>query len=319
MLRPLQDHPAFSSPDLLVGVETRDDAGVYRLGDGRVLIQTVDFFTPVVDDPRDFGRIAAANALSDVYAMGGRPLTALQLMCWPSEDLPLAVLEEIARGGAEKMAEAGCTVVGGHTIEDAVPKYGFAVTGTASEGEIIANAGARPGDRLVLTKPLGTGIITTAHKAGECPPEVLKSAVDTMGSLNDGAARAMVAGGVSAATDVTGYGLAGHLLSMLKASGAGARVDSSRLPLLPGVGELLAAGHYPGGSLRNMAAAAPRLRGGDDTTRRLICDAQTSGGLLIAVRPEFLGALTTRLGTEGTGAWVIGVVIDREPLIEVQE
>ena len=319
MLRPLQDHPAFSSPDLLVGVETRDDAGVYRLTDGRVLIQTVDFFTPVVDDPRDFGRIAAANALSDVYAMGGRPLTALQLMCWPSSDLPLSLLGEIAQGGAEIMAEAGCTVVGGHTIEDPVPKYGFAVTGTAAEEEIVANAGARPGDRLVLTKPLGTGIITTAHKAGECSTGVLGLAVETMGSLNDRAGRAMVAVGVSAATDVTGYGLAGHLLSMLEASGAGARLESSRLPLLPGAAELLGAGHYPGGSLGNLAAAAPRLRGGDETTRRLICDAQTSGGLLIAVRPESLQALITRLRTEGAGAWEIGVVIDGEPLIEVQE
>ncbi len=318
MLRPLQDHPAFFSPQLLIGVETRDDAGVYRLSDGRVLIQTVDFFTPVVDDPRDFGRIAAANALSDVYAMGGRPLTALQLMCWPSQDLPLSLLTEIARGGVEVMAQAGCTVVGGHTIDDAVPKYGFAVTGAASEEEIVANAGARPGDRLVLTKPLGTGVITTAHKAGECPPSVLESAVEAMSALNDGAGRAIVAVGVSSATDVTGYGLAGHLLSMLEASGAAARVKIARLPLLPGVTELLQAGHYPGGSLRNLAAATPRLRGGDHTARRLICDAQTSGGLLIAVRPGAVESLTGRLRTEGAGATVIGAVVDGEPLIEVE-
>ena len=232
MLRPLQDHPAFSSPHLLVGVDTRDDAGVYRLPDGRVLIQTVDFFTPVVDDPTDWGRIAAANALSDIYAMGGTPLTALQLVCWPSKALSLEMLTTVIRGGAEVMARAGCTVVGGHTVDDPQPKYGFAVTGTTVQ--LTTNAGARPGDLLVLTKPLGTGIITTAHKAGDCPPEALSAAVRTMTALNDVACRAMTSVGVSAATDVTGYGLAGHLLSMLDASGAAARIQVARLPLLAG-------------------------------------------------------------------------------------
>ena len=318
VLRPLQDHPAYSSPDLLVGVDTRDDAGVFRLPDGRALIQTVDFFTPVVDDPRDFGRIAAANALSDVYAMGGRPLTALQLMCWPSDDLPLAVLEEVARGGAEIMAEAGCTVVGGHTIDDPVPKYGLAVTGIASGGKIITNAGAWPGDRLVLTKPLGSGIITTAHKAGECPPDVLVGAVGEMCALNDGASLAMTSTGVSAATDVTGYGLAGHLLSMLKASGTAARIETARLPLLPGAVDLLEAGHYPQGSARNLAAAGPRLSGGDDLSRRLLCGAQTSGGLLISVGAADVDDLTARLHAEGAGSAVIGAVVEGEPLIELQ-
>lgn len=317
MLRPLQNHPAFSSPGLLVGVETRDDAGVYRLPDGRVLIQTVDFFTPVVDDPRDWGRIAAANALSDIYAMGGRPLTALQLIGWPAGDLPLSILEEVVRGGAGVMARAGCTVVGGHTIDDPAPKYGFAVTGTAPEDGIVTNAGARPGDRLVLTKPLGAGIVTTAHKAGECPPGVLEAAVGQMSALNDRAGRAMVEVGASAATDVTGYGLAGHLLSMLEASGAAARIEVTRLPVLPGVSDLLDAGHYPGGSLRNLAAARPRLRGGDEAGRRLACDAQTSGGLLIAVRPDRLEALTTRLHGAGTVAAVVGEVIEGEPVVEL--
>ena len=302
----------------MVGVDARDDAGVFRLSDGRVLIQTVDFFTPVVDDPRDFGRIAAANALSDIYAMGGQPLTALQLMCWPSEQLPLSVLEKIARGGAEIMAQAGCTVVGGHTIDDPAPKYGFAVTGTAREDEILTNTGARPGDRLVLTKPLGTGIITTAHKAGECPAEVLVEAVATMSALNDGAARAVASVGASAVTDVTGYGLAGHLLPMLDASGVGARIEAKRLPVLPAVSDLLRAGHYPGGSLRNLEAVGQRVRGGEESVRRLICDAQTSGGLLISVPPGRLDDLTAQLSSEGVAAAVIGVVVEGEPVIELQ-
>lgn len=318
MLRPLQDHPAFSSPRLLVGVETLDDAGVYRLSDERALIHTVDFFTPVVDEPRAWGRIAAANALSDVYAMGGTPLTALQLMCWPSGDLSLQILGEVASGGAEKMAEAGCTVVGGHTIDDREPKYGFAVTGIAPPGEIITNSQACPGDRLVLTKPLGTGIVTTAHKADQCPPDVLSRAVEEMSALNAGACRAMVSVGVSAATDVTGYGLAGHLLSMLRASGVGARVETGRLPLLPGAIELLAAGHYPGGSLRNMGAAGPWLRGGDETYRRLACDAQTSGGLLISVPSSGVEPLLARLGEEGVSPAVIGEVVEGQPRIELE-
>ena len=315
MLRPLQDHPAFSSPHLLVGVDTRDDAGVYRLPDGRVLIQTVDFFTPVVDDPTDWGRIAAANALSDIYAMGGTPLTALQLVCWPSKALSLEMLTTVIRGGAEVMARAGCTVVGGHTVDDPQPKYGFAVTGTTVQ--LTTNAGARPGDLLVLTKQLGTGIITTAHKAGDCPPEALSTAVRTMTALNDVACRAMTSVGVSAATDVTGYGLAGHLLSMLDASGAAARIQAARLPLLAGTRELLAAGFYPGGSLRNLEAAGHRLRGGDETTRRLVCDAQTSGGLLIAVSPSKADGLRWRLEEEGAGAVVIGSVVEGDPSVEL--
>ena len=315
VLRPLRDHPAFSSPHLLVGVETRDDAGAYRLPDGRVLIQTVDFFTPVVDDPADWGRVAAANALSDVYAMGGKPLTALQLVCWPSGTLPLETLTTVVQGGSEVMARAGCTVVGGHTVDDPEPKYGFSVTGTAVR--LTTNAGARPGDLLVLTKPLGTGIITTAHKAGGCPPDVLSTAVASMVSLNDRASHAMISAGASAATDVTGYGLAGHLLSMLDASGAAARVEVSRLPLLRGTRELLSEGFYPGGSLRNLEAFDARLGGGDEAARRLVCDAQTSGGLLVAVTPSGAGELTGRLREDGVSAVAIGEVIEGRPSVEL--
>lgn len=315
VLRPLRDHPAFASPRLLVGVETRDDAGAYRLPDGRVLIQTVDFFTPVVDDPADWGRIAAANALSDVYAMGGEPLTALQLVCWPSGDLPLEILTTVIRGGSEVMAQAGCTVVGGHTVDDPEPKYGFAVTGTAVG--LTTNAGARPGDLLVLTKPLGTGIITTAQKADACPPDILTAAVASMASLNDRASKAMISAGASAATDVTGYGLAGHLLSMLDASGAAARIEIGNLPLLEGTERLLSEGFYPGGSLRNLEAFDKRLRGGDETARRLVCDAQTSGGLLVAVGPSGAADLIGRLEEDGISAATIGAVVDGDPSIEL--
>ncbi len=299
----------------MVGLETRDDAGAYRLPDGRVLIQTVDFFTPVVDDPADWGRIAAANALSDIYAMGGEPLTALQLVCWPSETLGLETLTTVIQGGSEVMARAGCTVVGGHTVDDPEPKYGFAVTGTAVR--LTTNAGARPGDLLVLTKPLGTGIITTAHKADGCPPHILAAAVASMASLNDRASRAMISAGASAATDVTGYGLAGHLLSMLEASGAAARVDVGSLPLFEGTEDLLSEGFYPGGSLRNLEAFRGRLGGGDEAARRLMCDAQTSGGLLVAVAPPAAEELIDRLKEDGITAATIGAVLEGRPSIEL--
>jgi selenide,water dikinase len=298
-------------------VETFDDAGVYRLPDGRALIHTVDFFTPVVDDPGDWGSIAAANALSDVYAMGGTPLVALQLMCWPSGDLPLQMLGEVARGGADKMAEAFCTVVGGHTIDDPEPKYGFAVTGTAPEERIVTNSGAIAGDRLVLTKPLGTGIVTTAQKADRCPEDVLSAAVAHMSALNSVASQAMVSTGVSAATDVTGYGLAGHLLSMLRASGAAARIEAGRLPVLPGAWDLLAAGYYPGGSRRNLEAVGSALVGGDQQSQQMACDAQTSGGLLISVSPDRLDSLRARLEAGGVTGWLIGTVTEGKPAIEL--
>ena len=234
-----------------------DDAGVYRLPDGRVLIQTVDFFTPIVDDPYDWGRIAAA--LSDVYAMGGVPVTALQLVGWPRGELPFEALEEVIRGGADVMAEAGCVVVGGHSIDDREPKYGFAVTGLADAEELVTNAGAAVGDRLVLTKPLGTGIISTAVKAGACPPDVARVAVETMTQLNEGAARAMRRVAARAATDITGFGLLGHLREMLLAAGVAATVEASSVPLIAGVRELLAEGFFPGGSGRNVDAVRPHV------------------------------------------------------------
>lgn len=266
----------------MVGVGTSDDAGVYLLpgGDGRALVQTVDYFTPIVDDAADWGRIAAANALSDVYAMGARPLTALQLLGWPRDRIPFSVAGEVMAGGADIMLAAGCVVVGGHSIDAVEPTFGYAVTGLVAAEDVVTNAGARPGDQLVLTKPLGTGIIATAHKAGACPAPVLAGAVEAMTSLNDRAGAALHPSGAHAATDVTGFGFLGHLAEMLDASGVGAEIGG--VPVLEGATELLAAGHFPGGSERNLAAVRSRVDG-DPARLPLLADAQTSGGLLVAL------------------------------------
>lgn len=300
-----------------MGTGTRDDAGVYRLGAGSAglaLVQTVDFFTPVVDDPYDWGRIAAANALSDIYAMGGAPLTALQLVGWPRGVLDLDLAGEVVRGGLDVMADAGCTVVGGHSIDDAEPTYGFAVTGTVDPSRIVTNAAGRAGDVLVLTKPLGTGIITTALKAGACPPDILAGAVDAMTLLNGPASAVMVRHDVLAATDVTGFGLLGHLSEMLAGAGLAAAVDVGAVPLLPGAAELLDLGHYPGGSGRNLDAVSGVLDGGDVRTRRLLADAQTSGGLLVAVAPERADDLVAEMRSGAAPeAAVIGRLTAGEP------
>ena len=293
-----------------MGTATSDDAGVYRIAPDRALVQTVDFFTPIVDDAYDWGRITAANALSDVYAMGARPLTALQLLGWPREELPFSLLSEVVRGGSDVMVEAGCVIIGGHSIDDREPKYGFAVTGTVHPDHIVTNAGAKPGDRLVITKPLGTGIAATAIKAGKCPEPVRAEVTESMVALNAAAAAAMVEIGVNAATDVTGFGLGGHLREMLVGSGLSAEIDSDTLPVFDGVRELLDAGHYPGGSARNLAAIDPHVRGDiDHDVRRLIADAQTSGGLLISVSEEAADDLVAAISGRGVGAWVIGTMI----------
>ena len=309
MLRQL---PKVSDPNLLVGISTGDDAAVYKLSARVALVQTVDFFPPIVDDPYTYGAIAAANALSDVYAMGGTPLLALNIVGFPVS-LPKAVLRRILKGGADKAAEAGVLIVGGHTVDDEEPKYGLAVTGLVRPGKQVTNAGARPGDALVLTKPIGTGIITTAGKQGRVPPKVLREAIRQMATLNHAAADAMVRVGVHAATDVTGFGLLGHLRPMLKASGATARVTASAVPLLEGARALAEQGIAPGGTQRNFESLDPVVRWGrsvDKYTRLLLCDAQTSGGLLIAVPRRKLKRLVAELrdgGVETTA--VIGEVL----------
>jgi selenide,water dikinase len=286
-------------PALLVGLDSPDDAAVYQVTDDIALVQTVDFFTPIVDDPFDWGRIAAANALSDVYAMGGRPLTALNLVGWP-RSLDFALLGRVLEGGAKVCSEAGVAVVGGHSVDDPEPKFGLAVTGTVHPRAVVTKRGAGPGADLVLTKPLGTGIISTAVKEGRAEDAWVTEAVEWMTTLNRGAAEAMVEVGVPAATDVTGFGLIGHLLEML-GDGVGAEIDISSVPLLPGAVELAAEGVYPGGSQRNFAAAEALVDASavDEDVARVMFDAQTSGGLLIAVAPERTAGLMRLLETKG--------------------
>jgi len=280
--------PKPSDPNLLLGIGTDDDAAVYRLSDDVALVLTVDVFTPIVDDPYTFGQIAAANALSDVYAKGGRPLLALNIAGFPRR-LSLDILAEILQGGAEKAAEAGVMIVGGHSIDDPEPKYGLAVTGLVHPDRFVSNAGARPGDILYLTKPLGIGVITTGIKQEKTPPPVAAEAVRVMGMLNRGAAEAMQETGVHASTDITGYGLLGHLHEMVTASGGGARISAAAVPVLHGARELAAQGAIAGGTARNLEWLADKVRWApeiDEITRLLLADAQTSGGLLIAVAPS---------------------------------
>jgi selenide, water dikinase len=301
---------ASSSPDLLVGAAEGDDAAVLRLDDERALVLTTDFFTPIVDDPVDWGRIAAANALSDVYAMGGRPVLALNLTAWPGGTLPLSILADVLRGGASVAASAGCLVVGGHTIDDPEPKYGMAVVGFASPSRLFTIDAARPGDTLVLTKAIGTGVVATAHKRGAASPDVLAAAVASMTTLNASACEAALAAGVVAATDVTGFSLLGHLHRMLRASGAAAVVSAADVPLLPGALELTAAGYVSGGTRNNMAYLEPWVSISDGVPSDvavLLRDAQTSGGLLLATAsPQ---ALVTELSRRGTLAAVVGQVV----------
>ena len=293
----LRQIPKFSDPDLLVGVDTGDDAAVFRLSEDLALIQTVDFFPPIVDEPFVFGEIAVANALSDVYAMGGRPLLGLNIVGFPVS-VPKEVLVDVLKGGASKAKEAGVLIVGGHTVDDAEPKYGLAVTGVVKPGSEVTNAGAQPGDVLVLTKPIGTGIITTAGKNGTVTSYVLNGAINTMQALNSKASAAMVRVGVNACVDITGFGLIGHLLVMLRASDATAKISLGSVPVLDGAWELVDQNVVPGGTRRNVKSAESALIWDDaisSQARLLLCDAQTSGGLLISVAPEKRESLLAEL------------------------
>jgi selenide,water dikinase len=291
-------------PNLLVGFDKADDAAVYRLRDDLAIVVTTDFFTPIVDDAFDWGRIAATNALSDVYAMGATPLLALNLVAWPREGLPFALLASVLDGGAAVARDAGCLIAGGHSIDDAEPKYGLAVVGTVHPDEVLTNAGAQPGDTLVLTKPLGLGVISTALKRGVASEAHVASAIDVMTSLNAGAAGAAREVGVHAATDVTGFGLLGHLREMCVASDVAAVIDAGTVPIIPGVRDLLARGMIAGGTTRNHAFVAPDAEFGDqaETEQMLLADAQTSGGLLLAVAPSRTEALVAALERNGTRA-----------------
>lgn len=302
-----------TDPALLVGLDEPDDAAVYRITGEVALVQTVDFFTPIVDDPFDWGQIAAANALSDVYAMGGAPKTALNLVAWP-RSLDLALLGRVLEGGESTCHEAGVTVVGGHSVDDPEPKFGLAVTGTVHPERVVRKSGARPGDSLILTKALGTGIISSAIKEGVAPKETVTAATASMKILNAAAAAAMVDVGVNAATDVTGFGLIGHLRQML-GSELDAHLELAMIPIFPGAVDLAERGIIPGGSERNLEADIDNVELSDEVTdprRAAIFDAQTSGGMLMAVPPDrqddLLSALEARrvepravIGSVGVG------------------
>ena len=308
--------PVVDDPRVLVDAATGDDAAVYQIADDRALVATVDFFTPIVDDPYDFGTIAAANSLSDVYAMGAKPLFALNLVAWPRDPAMLELLGKTMEGGAEVARRAGALVLGGHSIDDPEPKYGMLVVGEVHPEKIVDNAGARPGDRLVLTKPIGTGILSTALKRDAIGEADMKYPVKVMSTLNAGAANAMTATGARAATDVTGYGLLGHLHNMLAASGVAARVTNESVPVLDGVRELIEQGVVPGGTKRNLAANTEYTTWGAEVSevdQLLLADAQTSGGLLIAVDAAQTDELLAALQREETPvAVVIGEVVAGE-------
>ncbi len=309
--------PPIIDPDVLVGIDTGDDAAVYRLpgGSGQALVATVDVFTPIVDDPFDFGRIAAANALSDVYAMGARPLLALSIIGFPTRTLPLEVMGEILRGGGAVCSEAGIAIAGGHSIDDPEPKFGLAVIGIVDEQRVVRNSTAREGDVLILTKRLGTGAIAQTVKAGVSDAEHLAGAVASMTTLNRDACAAMIEVGVSAATDVTGFSLMGHLHGMARQSGVAAKIHAAAVPLLPGARAAVEAGRVPGGSKRNAefygrwVTVAATV---DDATRALLFDAQTSGGLLMAVPADRAEALGAALRARGVQDAVVGEIVAGE-------
>ena len=293
-----------------MGTATSDDAAVWRLDDDRALVVTADFITPIHDDPRVWGRIAAANAVSDVYAMGGRPILGLNLVGWNTEELSNDILLEVLRGAAEAAAEGGWVTVGGHTVDDPEPKFGLAMVGEVHPDRILTNAGLRPGDALVLTKGLGAGIVATAMKAGTAPDEVVAAAAASMTRLNREAATRALEAGATGATDITGFGLLGHLRSMAEGSHVDVDLRAGAIPVLPGVPELVAAGFVPGGTRRNLAWAGERLETHDvdDAVIIVLADAQTSGGLLFGAEPARAEEAVAALRESGHAAAVIGTV-----------
>jgi selenide,water dikinase len=310
--------PPTGNANVLVGYGTADDAGVYKLRDDLAIVQTVDFFTPIVDDPYDFGRIAAANALSDVYAMGGTPISALNIATFPIETLDASILERILAGGANVARQAGVAILGGHTIKDAEPKYGLAVVGTIDPARIISNATARPGDILVLTKPLGTGVLATALKRGEIDESAMHEAIDWMATLNDRAGAALCAADAHAATDITGFGLLGHAGEMARGSRVSLHIDAHAVPLLPQVLELIERDIVPGGTRDNAAVHAEFVSYEGDvpyTLRMALSDAQTSGGLLVSLAPDRLEVFKEELQGAHALCAVIGEVRTGEGIV----
>lgn len=319
---------SITDPRVLVGNDTGDDAAVVKVRDDLALVQTTDFFTPIMNDPYRFGQVAAANALSDVYAMAGTPLCALSLVAFPVDRLDRSILAEILRGGIDKAREAGIEIVGGHSIDDAEPKFGLAVTGTIHPDRIVRNRGAKAGDVLILTKPLGAGILTTAVKRSLISPDQEEAVFRNMAALNDGAARTMQRhyGAIHAATDITGFGLTGHLYGMLKGSRLRAVIQMADLPLLPGLDALIAQGCYPGGGNRNYRYVQSVLRFSvaedmKERARILVCDPQTSGGVLMCVDPVSAADVITTLCENSTlAAARVGEIMEEAdgPLIEIR-
>jgi selenide,water dikinase len=297
--------PPIVDPNVLVGAASRDDAAVYRIAPDRALVATVDFFTPIVDDPSEFGAIAAANSVSDIYAVGARPLFALGITAFPREKLGAGLLEKIVSGGAAKLTEAGVAVVGGHSVDDAEPKFGYAVIGEVHPDRLVTHRGARSGDAIYITKPLGSGLVATAIKRGLCPPELEREAIAVMTRLNREASEAMLAAHATAATDVTGYGLIGHLLNI--EGGADIRLDA--IPFMGGVRDLAERDLFPSGSRRNHEAYRDQVDWGGvaELDQLMLCDAQTSGGLLVAIPPEH----AARFETNCRGAVRIGAISGR--------
>jgi selenide,water dikinase len=307
-------------PDLLVGTETSDDAAVWRIGPDRALVATVDFITPIVDDARAWGRVAAVNSVSDVYAMGGKPLFALNIMCWNSQELPGEILHQVLAGAGEVAAECGFAIVGGHTVDDPEPKFGLSVVGEAHPDRILRNSGLRPSDHLVLTKAIGSGVISTAAKARAAPAEALDAMLASLFRTNAEAAETALASGATGATDVTGFGLLGHLGQMARSSRVNVTLDVGAVPLLQGARELAAAGHVPGGSRRNLEwiRAQVDLGTADTTSIALLADAQTSGGLLFGADREQAEAAVTRLAASGHACAVVGRAEPGEGMIRLR-
>ncbi len=312
--RVLSGISTFADPNVLVGYNTADDAGVYLLDDNTALVQSVDFFTPIVDDPFDYGRIAAANALSDIYAMGGTPRFALALVGFPEGDIGEETLRQILAGGAATMKEARVAIIGGHSVKDPEIKFGYAVTGVAHPQAFFTNSQAHPGDRLILTKPIGTGVISTAIKFAKCPPGLATLAVEWMLRLNRDASRALAGHKVHAVTDITGFGLLGHGFEMALYSGVCLQIEARKVPLLDGVIELAKRGMLPGGieSNRKYVGAAVRFHNVPPDLQRLLFDPQTSGGLLVSVSADATEHLLGAFEKEGVPAWTIGAVKRRE-------
>ena len=307
--------PLISDPNLIVGIESAEDAGVYKLREDLAIVQTLDFFTPIVDDPYTFGQVAAANSLSDVYAMGGKPIVAMNIICFPIQKMDISILQEILKGGLQKLREAGVLLVGGHSVEDNELKYGLSVTGTVHPEKVVTNKGARIGDKLILTKPLGTGIINTAVKGGLADERSTAQSIGCMITLNKKAAELMMEMEVHACTDITGFGLLGHACEMIEGEDVGMLIYSSAVPVLPGTEEFAAMGLIPGGTIRNRDFRLPMIeRAAEISNERLLIlfDAQTSGGLLISVPEQKASVLLKRLHQEGVnGAAIIGEVLEQ--------